>query len=88
MACSFFNVDDIPLHTPNYNKVFVSGLCENTSDELIRLFFENQRRTGGGKIEHLNRIAETYAIIEFKYSKGKTIFTYLFNGFFTFCVSV
>ena len=42
----------------SHRSVSLSGINPCTSDELIELFFENRRRTGGGPIECVTRNRE------------------------------
>ena len=45
--------------------VIVRGLSPQTTDQAVQLFFENQRRTGGGEIENLERCQPDVAHITF-----------------------
>ena len=52
------------------DKIVVTGLSKNTDNDLIRLFFGNKRRTGGGPVSSVNRIGKTCAAVEFESAEG------------------
>lgn len=41
--------------TPTLNRIEVKGVKPGTSDDTVLFYFENQRRSGGGDIQHLER---------------------------------
>ena len=50
----------------------VTGIPEQTSEELIQLFFENEKRSSGGPVEKLKFDPETgTAVISFKDRQGR-----------------
>ena len=57
--------------------VYVSGLKESTTTDTVTLFFENKKRSGGGKLcegkEGYKRISNTVARLTFVSSKGNWI---------------
>ena len=47
--------------------IHVQGICKDTSEEFLQLFFENRRKSGGGDIEHVDyHNEEGIAVITFK----------------------
>ena len=45
----------------------VQGICKDTSEELLQLFFENRRKSGGGDLENVDyHNEEGIAVITFK----------------------
>ena len=47
------------------------GISPDINDDIIRLFFESKKRSGGGEIIYLNReIDDGKAIIKFKFAAG------------------
>ena len=53
-----------------YSKILVTGLSQGTDDDLVRLFFCNKRRTGGGPVSSVNRFGKTCATVEFESTEG------------------
>ena len=49
----------------------VSGLEEDESQDLIQLFFENKRRSGGGDISNVYPLEDGEVIISFKNPAGQ-----------------
>ena len=51
--------------------VRISGITHNYSDQFIELYFENERRSGGGELEGVKLLGDGEVIVTFKDSKGK-----------------
>ena len=49
----------------------VKGMTKNYDDELLEMYFENKRRSGGGKVECVELLGDGDAIVTFKESNGK-----------------
>ena len=47
--------------------VEVTDFKSSTPDEMLRMYFENRRKSGGGDIKTWERDAETGAVIRFTY---------------------
>lgn len=53
----------------------VSKIPQNASEDTVRFFFENKRKSGGGDIEDLDYDTETHtAIITFEEEDGMLTF--------------
>jgi len=63
-----FNVtDDV-----NITTVEVSGIPVATSEEYLKMYFESEKRSGGGELVHLQYSqAEGTATVTFKHHTGK-----------------
>ena len=67
-----FNVTSSPKPTAKEDSrkiVYVNGIQQGMSDDILSLFFENKRQSGGGDIESLNR-NENCAYIKFEKAEG------------------
>lgn len=50
--------------------LIVGGLCSDITDDTIKLFFESNELSGGGRIEKFDRSSEDVASITFKSAEG------------------
>lgn len=57
----------------------VTGLKEKTSDDTIKLYFENTRRSGGNFVNHVERKTKDSTIVHFKDPTSKGKFACLFS---------
>jgi hypothetical protein len=59
--------------------IYVSGIKDSTTEDVITLFFETKKRTGGGDLcegsEGLARVAPTVVRLKFVSSKGIVSYT-------------
>jgi len=57
------------------NTIEVSGIPSDTSEDYLRMYFESEKRSGGGELIHLqyNQIEGT-ATITFQDHTGNTVF--------------
>ncbi len=51
--------------------VQIKGFAKSTSDGTLKLFLENQRKSGGGPIEQMTRTKHDTYLVTFKHRKGK-----------------
>ena len=51
--------------------VRVSGISKNYEDEVLEVYFESNRKSGGGEVESVELLGDGVAIITFKDPKGK-----------------
>ena len=56
--------------------VIVGGLSPETSNQAVEMFFENRRRSGGGRIEKLERCQPGVAHITFASAEGQSLIIY------------
>ena len=64
-----------PLIAPR-NVILVSGIKETTTGELIKMFFENKKRSGGGPVKKLDyQNNERQATITFLNDKGSYFYS-------------
>ena len=55
-----------------YPMVKVSGVCANIPEEMLELFFESSKRSGGGDIRNIDMLTKAKtAIITFEESEGR-----------------
>ena len=59
------------------SRVKVSGVSERTPQDVLQLFFENTKRSGGGEISHID-VSDEAAIITFEDSVGMLDFRVLY----------
>ena len=66
--------------------VEVRGLSKKTSQELMEMYFENSRRSGGGDVEEV-MIKDEVAYITFKEAEGAYLctFNFLYRVITQFC---
>ena len=61
--------------------VQISGINETVSEDFLQLFFESEKRSGGGEIKEIDvYVALQMAIITFEKEEGKHVF-FSFNQF-------
>ena len=61
---------DLPLSTST-TAILVSGIKQTTDEEVLKLFFENRRRSGGGPVQNVDyRKSTGRAVITFYDDKG------------------
>ena len=51
--------------------VHVKGLKKETSEDLITLYFENRRKSGGGRVSHVERKEQDEALVYFEDPSSK-----------------
>ncbi|XP_060592327.1 interferon-induced very large GTPase 1-like [Ruditapes philippinarum] len=73
------NVDvfdsSVVVEPQNIPRIRISGLNENTNNEMLALYFEHEERKGGGKVKNIELHQRgTFAIIEFKEKAGADAF--------------
>ena len=56
--------------------VFIRGLSKNTTEDGLRNYFENRRRSGGGPVEEL-KITGNSARVKFESSEGNYTICYV-----------
>ena len=59
---------------PICTSVHVSGLKKETSDETISLYFENEKRSGGKDVSHVERKGKDEALVHFEDPTSKKSF--------------
>ena len=61
------NVEDVPLT----NKILVKNFPSNVDEDMLELFFESKKKSGGGPIKNvqLNR-EKKWAVVEFCEADG------------------
>ena len=65
----------------------ITGLTAQSTEDSIRNYFENERRSGGGKVEAVTFLLEkNVALVTFKDVEGEFLTVSSCNFFFFFCV--
>lgn len=69
-------VEDISLkETTEELSVKVRGLDKNINETMLTLYFENERRSGGGELKKVNFNPKVgRAVLTFKHADGKALF--------------
>ena len=73
---SFVRIDDFPSCTAkdtiDLSSILVTNLKPTDSDSLLKMYFENKRRSGGGSIQAIKRRDQTVGIVTFEEPEGRT----------------
>ena len=62
----------IPPEDGSKRMIIVKGINEDIDTEVLEMYFESKKKSGGGEIEHLERKSNTIAVITFKEVEGKS----------------
>jgi len=60
------NLDYIDCHSQADSSVLVSGIADNTTDDALRNYFENKRRSSGGEVKEIKRHGNGQAVVTFE----------------------
>jgi hypothetical protein len=65
---------------PKTKSIVVLGITDDMTDDLIRLYFENEKRSGGGDIVGFSR-KESCVIITFEHREGNLLAPLILHSF-------
>ena len=60
----------IPSEDVSKRKVIVRGIKEDVETEVLEMYFESKKKSGGGEIENLERTSSAIAVVTFKEADG------------------
>ena len=60
-----FNIDGA------FDALTVTGVNESVSDEMLRMYFENPTRSGGGPVSDITPLKSGECVVKFQDSKGR-----------------
>ena len=67
----------------------ITGLTAQSTEDSIRNYFENEKRSGGGEVETVTfRLEENVAFVTFKDVGGKLFRTRYKSSKFCYCISL
>lgn len=61
---------------PVCTSILVKGLRDESTDDTIQLYFENERRSGGRDVSKVERIWRDEVVVSFEDPSSKETFTY------------
>lgn len=73
---------------PEQKTLKVSGLAPSANGEMIELYFENEKKSGGGSVTKVQMLEEGSALVTFQEEEGEIMICLHVHGCVCVCVCV